>query len=98
MGCHFLLQCIKVKSQSEVAQSCPILGDPMNCSLSGSSVHGILQARVLEWGAIAFSEVHSKNISGIFSLGSNYVLSVKYVKLDILNLLPGHKTNLTVGT
>ena len=56
MGCHFLLQCMKVKSESEVAQSCPTLSDPMDCSLPGSSVHGILQARVLEWGAIAFSE------------------------------------------
>ena len=53
--CHFLPQCIKVKSQSEVAQSCPTLRDPMDCSLPGSSVHGIFQARGLEWGAIAFS-------------------------------------------
>ena len=57
VGCHFLLQCTKVKSESEVAQSCPILRDPMDCSLPGSSVHGIFQARVLEWGAIAFSKV-----------------------------------------
>ena len=55
MGCHFLLQCRKVKSESEVAQSCPTLSDFMGCSLPGSSVHGIFQARVLEWGAIAFS-------------------------------------------
>ena len=55
VGCHFLLQCMKVKSESEVAQSGPTLGDPMDCSLPGSSVHGIFQARVLEWGAIAFS-------------------------------------------
>ena len=55
MGCHFLLQCMKVKSQSEVAKSCLTLSDPMDCSLPGSSVHGIFQARVLEWGAIAFS-------------------------------------------
>ena len=55
VGCHFLLQCMKVKSESEVAQSCLILSDPMDCSLPGSSVHGIFQARVLEWGAIAFS-------------------------------------------
>ena len=55
VGCHFLLQCMKVKSESEVAQSCPTLSDPMGCSLPGSSVHGISQARVLEWGAIAFS-------------------------------------------
>ena len=56
VGCHFLLQCMRVKSESEVAQSCPILSDPMDCSLPGSSIHGIFQARVLEWGAIAFSE------------------------------------------
>ena len=55
VGCHFLLQCMKGKSESEVAQSCPTLSDPMDCSLPGSSVHGIFQARVLEWGAIAFS-------------------------------------------
>ena len=54
VGCHFLLQCMKVKSQSEVAQSCLTLSDPMDCSLLGSSAHGIFQARVLEWGAIAF--------------------------------------------
>ena len=53
--CHFLIQCRKVKSESEVTQSCPTLSDPMDCSLPGSSVHGIFQARVLEWGAIAFS-------------------------------------------
>ena len=56
MGCHFLLQCMKVKSESEVTQSCPTLSDPMDCSPPGSSLHGIFQARVLEWGAIAFSE------------------------------------------
>ena len=55
VGCHFLLQCMKVKSKSEVAQSCPTLRVPMDCSLPGSSIHGIFQARVLEWGAIAFS-------------------------------------------
>ena len=52
VGCRFLRQCIKMKSESEVAQSCPTLRDPMDCSLLGSSVHGIFQARVLEWGAI----------------------------------------------
>ena len=56
VGCHFLLQCMKVKSQSEVAQSCPTPSNLMDCSLPGSSVHGILQARVLEWGPTAFSE------------------------------------------
>ena len=55
VGYHFLLQCMKVKSESEVTQSCPTLSDPMDCSLTGSSVHGIFQARVLEWGAIAIT-------------------------------------------
>ena len=55
VGCHFLLQCMKVKSESEVAQSCLTLSDPMNCSHPGSSILGIFQARVLEWIAIAFS-------------------------------------------
>ena len=55
VGCHFLLQCMKVKSESEVAQSSPTLCDPMDCSPPGSSVHGIFQARALEWVAISFS-------------------------------------------
>ena len=55
VGCHFLLQRMKVKSESEVAQSSPTLHDTMDCSPPGSSAHGIFQARVLEWGAIAFS-------------------------------------------
>ena len=55
VGCRFLLQCMKVKSESEIAQSCPTLSDPMDCSLRDSSIHGISQARVLEWSAIAFS-------------------------------------------
>ena len=56
VGCQFLLLCMKVKSESEVTQSCPTLSDPMDCSPTGFSVHGIFQARVLEWGAIAFSD------------------------------------------
>ena len=55
VGCHFLLQCMKLKRESEVPQSCLTLHDPMDCSLPGSSVHGVFQARVLEWSAIAFS-------------------------------------------
>ena len=62
VGCHFLLQCMKVKSESEVTQSCPTLSDPMDCSLPGSSLHGIFQERVLEWGAIAFSVLHSRSL------------------------------------
>ena len=55
VGCHFLLQCMKVKSEREVAQLCLTLSDTMDCSLPGSSIHGIFQARGLEWVAIAFS-------------------------------------------
>ena len=57
VGCHFLLQRMKVKSESEVAQSCLTLSNPMDFSLPGSSVHGLFQAGVLEWGAIAFSDI-----------------------------------------
>ena len=64
VGCHFLLQCMKVKNESEVTQSCPTLSDPMECSPPGSSVHGIFQARVLEWVASAFS---AENPGGLYS-------------------------------
>ena len=67
-GYHFLLQCMQVKSESEVARSCPTLSDPMDCSLPGSSIHGIFQARVLEWGAIAFSKTYVSLVN--FSAGS----------------------------
>ena len=60
VGCHFLLQGMKVKSESEVAQLCPTLRNSVECSLPGSSIHGIFQARVLEWGAIAFSKTSSR--------------------------------------
>ena len=80
VGCHFLLQCMKVKSESEVTQQCPTLRDPMDHSLPGSSVHGIFQARLLEWGAIAFSSIyiclyackHTKNYQTSFV----YMLSI----------------------
>ena len=62
VGCHLLLQCMKVKSESEVAQSCLTLSDPMDYSLPGSSVHGTFQARVLGWGAIAFSMTNLDSI------------------------------------
>ena len=68
VGCHFLLQCMKVKNESDVAQSCLTPSDPVDCSLPGSSVHGIFQATVLEWGAIAFS--HSLNSGQILHLRS----------------------------
>ena len=77
VGCHFLLQCMKVKSESEVAQSYPTLSDPMDCSLPGSSIHGIFQARVLEWGAIAFSrcgteELQNQAVISTFTLSQIY--------------------------
>ena len=57
VGCHVFLQCMKVKRESEVAQSCPPLREPMDWGLPGSSFHGIFQARILEWGAITFSHI-----------------------------------------
>ena len=63
LGCHFLLQCMKVESESEVTQSCPTLRDPMDCSLPGSYIHGIFQASILEWGATAFSFTQYSGIS-----------------------------------
>ena len=73
VGCHFPLQCMKVKSEREVAQSCPTLSDPMDYSLPGSSIHGIFQARVLEWGAIAFS-----GLSAYRTLNTAEHLKVEY--------------------
>ena len=61
VGCHFLLQLMKVKNEREVTQSCLTPRDPMDCSLPGSSIHGICQARVLEWVAIAFSVLDGRN-------------------------------------
>ena len=67
VGCHFFLQCMKVNSESEVAQSCLTRSDPTDCSPPGSSVHGIFYARTLEWGAIAFSlNVIMLLYSGVF--------------------------------
>ena len=68
VGCHFLLQCMKVKSESEVAQLCPTLSDPMDCSPPGSSVHGTFQARVLKWIAIAFSISLKPQLSSVAQL------------------------------
>ena len=81
VGCHFLLQCMKVKSQSEVAPSCPTPSDPMDCSPPGSSVHGIFQARVLEWGAIAFSS-HLGNLK-LMSAASAMRSEKKKKRIDL---------------
>ena len=80
VGCHFLLQCMKVKSESEVAQLCLTLCNPMDCSLPGSSLHGILQARVLEWVAISFSnawkwKVKVKSLSRVQLLATPWTVA-----------------------
>ena len=72
VGCHFHLQCMKVKSESEIVQSCPTLRNPKDCSPPGSYIHGIFQARVLEWGAIAFSTYG----------GLAYIFKIQNKKLD----------------
>ena len=72
VGCHFLLQCMKVKSESEVTQSCLTPSDPMDCSLPGSSIHGIFQARVLEWGAISFSASRCYNTKKRKNIAQSY--------------------------
>ena len=72
VGCHFLLQCMKVKREREVAQSCPTLSDPMDCSSPGSSIHGIFQARVLEWVAIAFSVRYASLLNTITKTSSSH--------------------------
>ena len=80
VGCHFLLQCIKAKSESEVAQVCPIPSDPRDCSLPSSSAHGIFQARVLEWGAIAFSDISSQRFLLVwwsFCLSQGTIINMK---------------------
>ena len=92
VGCHFLLQCMKVKSESEVAQSCLTLSDLMDCSPPGFSVHGTFQARVPEWGAIAFSaSIHSLCFMSIntvtilpeWKTGTNYLtISTQYIYWD----------------
>ena len=85
VGCHFLLQCIKVKSESEVGQSCPTLSDPMDCSLPGFSIHGVFQARVLEWGAIVVNS--SSGYILIYWPGKGTVCGFPLFKLVSLILL-----------
>ena len=85
VGCHFLLQCMKVKSEREVAQSCPTLSNPMDCSPPNFSIHGIFQARVLEWGAIAFSQSYEVGVTLMF------ILLVKSLMLRVVQQLArGH--------
>ena len=81
VGCHFLLQCRKVKSESEVAQSYPTLSNPMDCSPPGSSLHGIFQARLLEWGASAFSAKATewRSVPGLLTEGPKESQSYRWV-------------------
>ena len=87
VGCHFLLQCLKMKSESEVTQSCPTLSDPMDCSLPGSSAHGIFQTRVLEWGGLFVTHLYtfaffcSKSLRGKIKLREkrNYSLTHLFI-------------------
>ena len=80
VGCHFQLQCMKVKSESEVAQSWLTLSDPMDCSLPGSSIHGIFQSRVLEWGAIAFSVRFARSSQIALQSGCTHLCSHRQEK------------------
>ena len=92
VGCHFLLQCMKVKSEREVAQSCPTLSDPMDCSLPGSSIRGIFQARVLEWVAISIYIIINKLLED-WLFKDNTVLGgpVSFLKYK-RNMLKNNKT------
>ena len=82
VGCRFLLQCMKVKSESEVAQLCPTVSDSMDCSPPGSSIHGIFQARVLEWVAIAFST----SLQGNANQNQNDVLLLHITRMAIIKM------------
>ena len=85
VGFHFLLQCMKVKSEHEVAQSCPTLRDPMDCSLPGFSIHGIFQARVLEWGATAFSG-RKYHTDSNYSLLNSFCCYIHFISLKMIFL------------
>ena len=87
VGCHFLLQCMKVKNESEVSQLCPTLWDPMDCSLRGSSIHGICQAGVLEWGAISFSRNTYTHAYFLLSAGIIFLLLSAFKKKCVVLLL-----------
>ena len=90
VGCHFLLQCRKVKSESEVAQSCLTLSDPMDCSLPGSSIHGIFQAIVLEWGAMMALHGGNSRICPNHSSLWFSTWSLAITKLTLTKEIPQH--------
>ena len=98
--CHFLLQCMKVKSESEVAQSCLTFSDPMDCSPPGSPVHGTFQARVLEWGAIAFCDYPYKYTLIMYKCILIYILFVICIPFPskIVNTLEKFKIQISVRT
>ena len=83
VGCHFRLQCMKVKSESEVAQSCPNLSNPMDCSPPGS-IHGIFQAKVLEWDAIAFYSIDRNNITFLKEL--IWLQEIMFINLTLFGI------------
>ena len=96
VGCHFLLQIMKVKSESEVAQSCLTLCNPMYCSPPGSSIHGILQARVLEWGATAFPVSYQESPQiGLVQFSS--VQSLSHVRLFVTPWTAAHQAPPSMG-
>ena len=88
VGCHFLFLCKKVKSESEVAQLCLTLHDPMDCSPPGSSVHGIFQARVLEWGAIAFSSAWLSQAENLSEVPACSLISQQWLLTSVAKSLP----------
>ena len=79
VGCHFLIQCRKVKSESEVTQLCLTLHDPMDCSPPGSSIHGVFPARVVEWGVIAFSGIYIYMYNSVLYI----YICIKYVWKEV---------------
>ena len=102
VDCYFLLQFMKGKSENEVAQSCPTLSNPMYCSLPGSSVHGIFQARVLAWGAIAFSNpyvcIHEYLCTYIMCITNEYICTFFYLSIASNNKEKPLSLQLLTGT
>ena len=97
VGCHFLLQCMKVKSESEVTQSCPTPNDPMDCSLPGSSVHGIFQARALPNDPMDCS-LPGSSVHGIFQARALEWGATAFSEGCVWRLLKGYVKNLISGT
>ena len=88
---------MEVKSESEVVQSCPTLSDPMDCSLPGSSVHGIFQARVLEWGAIAFSDLRASSLQKNFLLVREFEHTLDHALNISVNHCQKGKSRMQIG-